>query len=77
MLRDAGISGTVMLWVKLDDEGNVARTRVAGSSGHEALDEAAERVMREARFTPALHQDRRVAVWIQLPITFQTRTPPS
>jgi periplasmic protein TonB len=73
MLRDAGIGGTVVLWVFIDESGTVRNTRVTQSSGYDQLDEAARAAMSEARFTPALNRDQRVPVWIQLPVTFQTR----
>ncbi|MQA90751.1 MAG: TonB family protein [Gemmatimonas sp.] len=71
-LRDAGIGGTVLLWVFIDEEGGVQRTRVTESSGFEQLDRIAEEVMgRVASFTPATNRDQRVPVWIQLPVTFR------
>ncbi len=73
MLRDAGIGGTVVLWVFIDEGGNVKNTRVTEGSGYEQLDQVAQEVMAEARFTPALNRDQKVPVWIQLPVTFQTR----
>lgn len=73
MLRDAGIGGTVVLWVFIDENGAVKNTRVTQGSGYDQLDEAARAVMQEARFTPALNRDQKVPVWIQLPVTFQTR----
>ncbi len=72
-LRDAWIGGTVVLWVFIDESGTVHNTRVVESSGYEQLDRVAEEVMRQARFSPALNRDQRVPVWIQLPVTFQTR----
>jgi TonB family protein len=75
LLREAGIGGTTVLWVMIDAGGQVANTRVTQSSGHVELDEVAEAVMRRARFTPARNQGKPVAVWIQLPVTFQTRQP--
>jgi TonB family protein len=74
MLKDAGIGGTVVLWVFINEQGAVTNTRVVNSSGYDQLDEVAQAVMREtARFTPALNRDQRVPVWIQIPVTFQTR----
>lgn len=74
MLKDAGIGGTVVLWVFINEAGEVENTRITQSSGYEQLDRVAEQVMREvARFTPALNRDQRVSVWIQVPVTFQTR----
>ncbi|MFC1575658.1 energy transducer TonB, partial [Gemmatimonadota bacterium] len=73
LLRDAGIGGTVDVWFYIDEEGAVLRTQINTSSGHRALDEAAMKVAQVIRFTPALNRDKRVAVWISLPITFQVR----
>jgi protein TonB len=73
LLRDAGIGGTVEIWFQIDEEGVVRRTQVKVSSGHPALDEAALVVAGVAEFTPALNRDKRVPVWISLPITFTTK----
>ncbi len=74
MLKDAGIGGTVTLWVYINESGQVENTRIVNSSGYEQLDQVAETVMREvAQFSPALNRDQQVAVWIQIPVTFQTQ----
>jgi TonB family protein len=73
-LRDAGIGGTVVLWVYVDERGEAQETQVVTSSGYPEMDSAAEGVMREvARFSPALNRDQRVAVWVQVPVTFASR----
>jgi TonB family protein len=72
-LRDAGIGGTVIMHFFIDEEGRVQNTLVAESSGYAALDAAADRVANAFEFSPALNRDQRVPVWIQIPITFQTR----
>ena len=73
LLRDAGVGGTTTVWFFIDAEGRVEQTRIARSSGHEAIDEAALRVAATMEFTPARNRDERVAVWVQFPITFQVR----
>lgn len=74
MLRDAGVGGTVVLWVHLDETGSVLGTRVAETSGYAQLDLVAEELMREvARFRPALNRDQPVRVWVQIPVTFEAR----
>lgn len=73
LLRDAGIGGTVNVWFFIDEEGSVVRALVNESSGHKALDDAALKVAEIIEFTPALNRDKRVPVWISLPITFTTR----
>jgi len=70
LLRDAGIGGTVVVWFFIDDQGSVVRTLVRESSGFKGLDEAALKVAGIIRFTPALNRDKRVPVWISLPINF-------
>ncbi len=72
LLRDAGIGGTVLVWFFIDETGTVRNQAVQESSGHGALDEAALRVARVFKFTPALNRDRAVPVWVQFPITFTT-----
>jgi len=72
LLRDAGIGGTVIVHFFIDETGVVQNALVAETSGHRALDQAALKIAPIIEFTPALNRDRRVPVWIQLPITFQT-----
>jgi TonB family protein len=70
LLRDAGIGGTVRVWVHIDAQGRVQRAQLAGSSGYDALDQAALRVAEVMRFTAARNRDELVPVWIALPVTF-------
>jgi len=73
LLRDAGIGGTTLVWFFIDEDGVVRDTQVRESSGHRGLDGAALEVAGIIRFSPALNRDKRVPVWISLPITFRTR----
>lgn len=73
LLREAGVGGTTVVWFFIDAEGRVQQNRVAQSSGHAAIDEAALRVAAMIEFTPARNRDERVPVWVQFPITFQVR----
>jgi periplasmic protein TonB len=73
LLRDAGIGGTVLTWILLDETGNVIKTQVKEGSGHDALDQAALKVADVMSFTPALNRDQKVKVWIALPIVFKTQ----
>ena len=72
-LRDAGIGGTVRVWFFIDAEGRVQRTLIDESSGFDDLDAAALRVADRMRFTPAWNRDRRVPVWVSIPIVFEVR----
>jgi TonB family protein len=73
LLRDAGVGGTVIVWVLITEQGVVERSVVKESSGHQGLDDAALRVAPEMQFTPAIFRDRRVPVWIEIPLHFTTR----
>ncbi len=72
LLRNAGIGGQTPVWVLIDESGKVVKAQTRTSSGHEALDRAAERVAALMKFAPALNRDVPVKVWIQLPIVFRT-----
>lgn len=70
-LREAGIGGTVTLWLYLDEDGVVRKTLVQAGADEEALDDAARAVVEEMRFSPALNRDAPTAVWVQQKITFE------
>ena len=72
-LREAGIGGTTIVHMYIDAAGQVGNVLVANPSGSEVLDQAALEVAREFAFEPARNRDEVVPVWIQIPITFQTR----
>lgn len=72
LLRDAGIGGTVILWILISETGEVVRTQVQRGSGHQGLDDAALRVGVLMEFTPAMNRDRRARVWVELPIQFRS-----
>jgi protein TonB len=73
LLRDAGIGGKVVMWFFIDEDGNVIRTQLFEGSGYDALDEAAGKVASVMRFSPALNRDKKVQVWVQIPITFSSK----
>jgi TonB family protein len=73
LLRNAGVEGTVNVWFHIGEDGRILATQVQESSGHEALDEAALRVAKQVRFSPALDQAEPVPVWVALPISFKVR----
>ncbi len=73
LLKDAGIGGKVTVWVFIDTNGEVQNAVVNSSSGNSALDDAALKSAREFSFTPALNRDKRVPVWVSIPITFAVK----
>lgn len=72
-LREAGIGGTAIVHLFIDDGGTVRNVLVANSSGHQGLDEAALRVATTFEFAPAQNRAEAVPVWIQIPLTFLTQ----
>lgn len=73
MLRDAGVGARVELRVHVDENGRMISAEVSRSGGHSAFDRAALDVARIMRFSPALNRDRRVSVWVSVPLTFEVR----
>lgn len=72
LLRNAGISGTVTMWFFIGKTGKVIKTQVNQSSGYDAFDNAAKKVAALMKFSPALNRDKKVPVWVSVPIEFQT-----
>ena len=70
-LKDAGIGGRVELWLYVDDQGRVEKSEVKTSSGNALLDDAAQQVASEMRFTPAKNRDKVTAVWVSQWVTFE------
>ncbi len=54
-LRNAGIGGTVVVWLYLSETGQNLHSRISQSSGQEEFDRAALRVADVIRFTPAMN----------------------
>jgi periplasmic protein TonB len=73
LLRDAGIGGTPVVWFFIDENGRVLRTQLSRSSGYDALDAAAIQVANQMQFSPALNRDKRVQVWVEIPVVFTAR----
>jgi protein TonB len=70
ILRNAGIGGVALLWFFIDEEGRVLRTQLKESSGQEQLDAASIAVASVMQFTPAMNRDKKVPVWVAIPVTF-------
>jgi TonB family protein len=73
ILLQAGIGGTVKVWLQLDEKGTVIETRIHTTSAHKEFDEAALRIGKSARFSPAYNMDTPVKVWVEMPIVFTSR----
>jgi protein TonB len=71
MARRAGIEGTVILEVSIDEEGKVIAATLKRGLGYEC-DEAALEAIWKARFYPARADDGRpVAVKVPIPFHFR------
>ncbi len=71
MLRDAGMAGKVLVWVLVDEQGQVMNALVKQGSGMPALDDAALGVARMMQFTPGMNRDIAVKVWVAVPVDFR------
>ncbi len=67
------MTGTIYLWFLIGRTGAVEEVRVARSSGHARLDEAAVSIGRGFRFHPGTLRGDAVCVWLQVPIRFEGR----
>ena len=72
-LKNRGVGGTTGVDVLVDEEGIVRNQRVSRRSGYREIDDAALRVARIARFSPATNEGEKVAVWVSLDFTFRAR----
>jgi TonB family protein len=71
-LRDRGIGGRAVLWLRVDEAGEISDLFVRESTGNEQLDRAALAAARRFRFVPAVNGACRHPSWIQIPVSFQT-----
>jgi TonB family protein len=72
LLRDAGVGGTVVVSMVINEDGtpDVSTVEVV-SSDHEQFSDVVRRVIERMRFRPARVNNQAVKVRVQLPITFQ------
>ncbi len=70
MAAQAGVEGTVTLWVYVSASGNVSDVRLYNSSGVNSLDEAAQSAAWNTRWTPAQNNSIPVGVWTTLTYEF-------
>ncbi|HEX6750056.1 MAG TPA: TonB family protein [Longimicrobium sp.] len=71
LLRDAGVTGSVVIRIRITGEGRVDSSAVrVESATHDAFGAAAAHVAQAMRFRPALLHGQPVPVWATLPVTF-------
>jgi len=71
--KDAGIEGTVIVQVFVDEKGKVTETKISKGIPNSRLDEAAIEAIRKTRFKPAKAREKSVGVWISIPINFRLK----
>jgi len=72
LARKAGIEGRVYIKILVDKEGKVRDAILLRGVGA-GLDEAALEAVRQWVYTPAIQNNRPVAVWVAQPIDFSLR----
>jgi protein TonB len=72
-LREAGVEGSVVLWIYIDENGKVQKSQVQKSSGYNAMDQAAMSTADQMKFSPAMNRDKKTPVWVAQAITFEVR----
>ncbi len=70
MAAQAGVEGTVTLWVYVSTGGTVSDVRLYNSSGVNSLDDAALSAAWNTRWTPAQNNGIPVGVWTTLTVNF-------
>lgn len=69
-MKGRGRGGTTSLTLQIDDKGRVRNARVRDSSGNRHFDEAARRIVRRLRFSPALMCNKPVHDVVQYSLRF-------
>lgn len=69
--RDSGVQGDVVLFVYIDENGNVRNAVVQQSPGLPALDAEAKKAAMKCKFKPAKQQGRPVGVWYNIVMQFR------
>jgi protein TonB len=71
MAKRRGYQGIVVLDVLVNKDGKAESVRLAKSSGHDILDRAAVKGVKEWLFHPAKEEKEPVDAWVKIPIKFQ------
>lgn len=61
----------MLLRILVDRNGNVAKVKIAKSSGYRVLDEAAVTAVKKWKFLPAQRENTFVPFWVEVPIVFK------
>jgi protein TonB len=69
----AGLEGTVVLNIRIMDDGSIGEIRFLQSQ-MDAMNKAAEKAVRSVKWIPAKQRDTPVSVWYVVPIEFKLHT---
>lgn len=64
--------GTALVWIYIDQAGNVTNSVLKKKSGNTDLDIAAQQIVATMRFLPAKLDGKPVDVWIEVPLVFRS-----
>jgi protein TonB len=70
--RKAGVTGTVYISVKIDEQGKVLETKILESLNAEC-DQAAVDALRSVNWKPAIKDKKPVKVWVTVPVRFKLK----
>jgi protein TonB len=68
--RKAGIEGTVILHLQIDEKGEIRNIKVMKALDLDVLTEAAIAAVKKVRWKPARQRDEPITVWVSVPINF-------
>lgn len=71
---EAGIEGTVIVQAFINNKGVVEDTMVLKGIPNTGLNEAALEAVKRTRWKPARQRDKKVGVWMSIPINFKLTT---
>ena len=70
LAKEAGIEGKVYIKAYINIKGSVISAKVLKGVPNTGLDEAALKAVKKSRWYPARQRDKKVGVWITIPIDF-------
>ena len=70
LAREAGIEGKVYVKAFINKKGQVTSAKIAKGLPNTGLDDAALKAVKKSRWHPARQRDKKVGVWITIPIDF-------
>ncbi|MDB4950602.1 MAG: TonB family protein [Gemmatimonadetes bacterium] len=72
LLREAGVTGTVQVRMRVEEDGHVDPASITiESTSNDQFGDATKRAVERLRFRPAKVGGRPVKVWVTLPVTWQ------